>query len=30
LLPVLHQLVVAHHQRAGLIFGRHIRFLRLP
>lgn len=29
LLPVLHHVVVAHHQRAGLIFGRHMRFLRI-
>jgi hypothetical protein len=29
LLPVLHQVVVAHHQGAGGIFGRHIEFLRI-
>jgi hypothetical protein len=27
LLPVLHHVVVAHHQRASLIFGRHMKFL---
>ena len=29
LLPVLHHVVVAHHQRASLIFGRHMEFLRI-
>lgn len=30
LLPVLDHVVVAHHQGAGLIFGRHMGFLRIP